>query len=200
MSDTKVPDPTPEAEAEAEAQLQRLLQRAEQGDLDVLPRLRQALDGRPDIWRYYGDLALQAEAAWLRLAAGPNVLLRETLGRKVDELKAELAGPSPSPLERLLAERVAACWLQVHYADITYPQLKDTGASLAQYAHLQRRQDAAQRRYLQAVQALLTARRLLRPALSPLDLAAKTVEERAAGGVASRRSARSPSEGVAVVN
>jgi hypothetical protein len=33
-------------------------------------------------------------------------------------------GPDPSPLEKLLVGRVVAGWLQVHYADAPYAQLR----------------------------------------------------------------------------
>jgi hypothetical protein len=107
----------------------------------------------------------------VQLLCGPNLLLRESLTRKLEELRAELGGPSPSPLERLLVARVLACWLQVHYADTAYAQLK--AASPAQHAAALKRQNAAQQRYLQAVKALATVRKLLRPALSPVDVAAR---------------------------
>ena len=103
-------------------ELARLLQRAEQGDLSVLPALRKVLDANSAIWREYGDLARHAEVSLVHLAAGPNLLLAESLARRLAELKRELAGPSPGPLERLLAERVALCWLAVHHAEIAYAQ------------------------------------------------------------------------------
>jgi len=41
----------------------------------------------------------------------------ESLLRGRVVLKAELAGPAPNPLVRLLVERVATTWLQVSYSD-----------------------------------------------------------------------------------
>ena len=163
---------------EALERLRLLLQRAEQGDEAALPALGLALDAHPEIWQRYGDLGRQAEAAWVQLVCGPNLLLRESLGRKLEELRAELGGPSPSPLERLLVARVLACWLQVHYADTAYAQLK--AASPAQHAAALKRQNAAQQRYLQAVKALATVRKLLRPPLSPVALAMRPVAEASA--------------------
>jgi hypothetical protein len=157
--------------ADALERLKQLLQRAEQGDEAVLPALGLALDAHPEIWQRYGDLGKQAEAAWVQMIAGPNLLLRESLTRKLEELRAELGGTSPSPLERLLVARVLACWLQVHYADTAYAQLR--AASPAQHSAALKRQNAAQQRYLQAVRALATVRKLLRPALSPVDVAAR---------------------------
>jgi hypothetical protein len=173
---------TPPKQDKVLEQLQRLVQRAEQGDETVLPELRAALDANPWLWERYGDLAQQSQAAWLQLIAGSNLLLQESTRRKAEQLRAELAGPGPSPLERLLVERVVACWLQTNYADASYAQLKGNGP--AQHTAALRRQNAAQQRYLQAMRALATIRKLLRPAPSPLDLAMRPVPEQPAGRLA----------------
>src|SRR5262249_60323762 len=86
----------------AQDELARLLKRAEQGDRSVLPELREALNADTNLWRHYGDLAAQAEASLILLAAGKNFLLAESLQRKLRALKDELGGESPSPLQRLL--------------------------------------------------------------------------------------------------
>jgi len=176
-------------------QLQRLVERAERGDETVLPELRVALDANPWCWQRYGDLAQESMAAWLQLIAGPNLMLHESTRRKAEQLRAELAGPGPSPLERLLVERVVACWLQTNYADAAYAQLKGNGP--AQHTAALRRQNSAQQRYLQAVKALATVRKLLRPGLSPVDLAMRPVPERPAGRLAG---ASAPAEGAPVLN
>jgi hypothetical protein len=127
-----------------------------------LPELRQVLDAHPETWQRYGDLALQAQEAWLQLISGPNLLLRESLARKLDQLKVELADTDPSPLEKLLIERATATWLQLQYADAGYAQAKANSA--AQHQALQRRQNSAQQRHLQALKMLVTVRKLLSPA------------------------------------
>src|SRR3954453_57936 len=99
------------AERTGQEELAQLLARAEQGDRSVLPELRQALDADATIWRMYGDLALQAEGSLIQLAAGKNVLMAECLLRQLSAMKDELAGDSPSPLERLLIARITATWL-----------------------------------------------------------------------------------------
>jgi hypothetical protein len=157
--------------------LQQLVARAQQGDHSVLPELRQALDGDASLWGRVGDLAVQAEAIWLNLVAGKDLFLRETVERKMKELRAELAGPGPSPLERLLVDRVVACWLQVNYADCIYPQSSAQESTPAIRQELMKRQESAQRRYLAALKALELVRKHVRPAISPVDLAARPVPE-----------------------
>jgi hypothetical protein len=143
----------------------------------LLPDLRAALDANPHIWEQYANLALQAEASLVRLAAGTNLLLAEGLLRKLHALKAELAGESPSPLVKLLAERVSACWLQVSYYDALLAQA--AGASEARLKMLQRERDAAHRRQLSAVKTLATVRKLLVPSPSPVQIATRLGREKA---------------------
>ncbi len=148
------PEPPPAA-----IDLGRLLEAARRGDPAALPALRTFLDESPDVWRHAGDLAAHAERAWVELAAGPDLLAREALSRRLASLKAELAGPAPTPLDRLLVERIAATWLQVNYADAVAAQARDISVKQAELAL--ERQDRAHRRHLAAVATLATVRRLL---------------------------------------
>jgi hypothetical protein len=91
--------------------------------------------------------------------------------RKVADLKAELAGPAASALERLLAQRVATTWLQIAHLDALAAQA--AGGSEARVKLIQRQQDAAHRRHLSAVRTLATVRKLLRPAPSPVEIASR---------------------------
>jgi hypothetical protein len=174
---TVTDDDSTAAEQATTEPLQELVRRAQEGDRAVLPLLRQALGTNPDIWQRVGDLAAQAQAAWLHLLAGADLFLYEGVQRKLDELKAELAGPAPSPLETLLVERVAACWLQTMYADALYAQARGPESTPTARHELMRRQESAQRRYLMAIKQLALVRKLLKPSLSPYALACQPVPE-----------------------
>ena len=173
------PHPDPRSDPPEEA-LAQLLKKAEQGDRTVLPQLRAALAADSSLWRSYGDLALQAEAALVQLAAGANLLLAEALQRKLQALKDEVGGRSSSPLERLLVERVSTTWLQLTYYDCLSAQA--TGASEARLKLLLRQQESAHRRHLAALRTLATVRKLLTPAPSPLQLAAGLQEKAVVAG------------------
>jgi hypothetical protein len=68
-----------------------------------------------------------------------------------------LAGPNPSPLESLLAERAALCWLTVYsYEDALARSDKLTHRD-AEFHH--RRIDAAHRRFLSSVKTLTVIRK-----------------------------------------
>ena len=165
---------------EERSRLEELVGRAMRGDREVLPALRDALDRYPALAKQAGDLAARAEDAWLDLLAGQDLFTAEAVRRQLAALRAELAGPQPSPLERLVVDRIAACFLQLQYADVTYAQARDPGASVAALREMQRRQEGAERRYQAALRQLAVIRKLLRPALSPLQLALGPVGEDAA--------------------
>lgn len=154
--------------------LDRLLAKAQEGDRSVLPALRKMLDEGSDSWDQLGDVALQAQRSLVSLYAGKNSLASEALERTLAEMRAWLEGPTTSPLERLLADRVVTCWLAVHEAERMYAgQLRGDGIiALADF--LQRRLDAAHRRYLSAIKTLAQVRRLLGPTVQ-VNIAEKQV-------------------------
>jgi hypothetical protein len=157
--------------------------------------LRHALSSDPTLWQRYGDLAEQATESWLVLLAGRDLMLHESARQKMEALRKELSGPDPSPLEKLLVERVVACWLQVHYADATYAQAKGPQHTPGLLAELMKRQESSQRRFLASVQKLALVRKLIRPAPSPLELAARNLRE---GPPATTRVPRAPSRAESV--
>jgi len=144
--------------------LRKFLKRARDGDESALPVVWKLLQEPGAVDRFGGNLAEQAELSLIRAVAGKDVLVREALTRKLELMRAELAGPQPTPLERLLVERIVACWLQVQDADVRYAQgQKD--CTFAQGEYYQRRQDRAHKRYLSAIRALALVRKLALPIL-----------------------------------
>jgi hypothetical protein len=166
-----VPDPHPEPRPPDPAgdELRAALARARRGDRAALPVLRDVL-ARPEFWQTHGDLALHAERAWIDLICGPDLVLAEALGRKTGAMKDELAGPAPTPLERLLVGRIVATWLQVSYESASQAQARDV--SLKQAELTSRRLARAHKGLLMAVGTLATVRRLLPSAPVPASAGA----------------------------
>jgi hypothetical protein len=152
-----------------------VLTRARQGDVEAFPRLRELLDHYPEIWAVYGDAAFHARAAWIEVIGGADLALKASLGRKAAALRNELVGPTSSPLEGLLAERVVASWLQLAQAEATVAQA--TNSTMKQVEFAEKRLDAAHRRHLNAIGALATLQRLIpsNPALPALETASPVV-------------------------
>lgn len=161
MPETSDPQTGRDLEAEA-GRLTDLAQRATGGDAGALGELRKALDADPGWWDRTGDVAWQAQTRWLDAYAGRDEFTKEVVRRKMGALRRELRGPGCSPLERLLVERIVLTWLVLHYAEGLYAQRMAApgGVPLDLSTHCQERIDRAQKRYLAAIKALATLRRL----------------------------------------
>lgn len=155
------PKPEIPPELPARDQLLELAERARAGDREVRPVVQELLDRCPEIWQAVGDMAAQAEIAQIELAAQGDLLVAESLTRKLAELKGELGAESASPLERLLIERVVISWLQAVYADVMLARTPPGDPRRTDF--LQKRKDRAQNGHLAAIKQLATVRKLLQP-------------------------------------
>ncbi len=144
----------------AVARANSLLPDANTGDPSALTDLRTILEDHPQLWEGVGNLAREAELALVRLVAGPNTVAKEAIRKQLDTLRRDVAGPAPSPLERLLADRVVLGWLGLAVAEGQYHRALDQGLSQGDDEFRQRRVERAQRRYLAAMKALAQVRRL----------------------------------------
>src|SRR5262249_51636526 len=103
--------------------------------------------------------------------------------------RAELGGPAPSPLERLLVERVVMTWLQTAYHDALAAQ--SAGAAEARLRLIHQQQSNSERRHLAAVKQLALVRKLLKPTPSTLQLLRYPVDE-GSGAPGTRHTRRGP--------
>lgn len=149
------------------------MKRAQKGDKATLPALRKMLENPAYIDLLGGDLARYAEESFVKALSGEDLSVREAIHAKLDALRKELLGENPTPVERLLVERVAACWLQVQDAEIRAAQ-NQTDMTFKQADFHQRRMDATNKRYLAALKALALVRKLAVPALQ-INFARKQV-------------------------
>jgi hypothetical protein len=93
-------------------------------------------------------------------------LTEEALVAHLDLMRAEVAGPDPSPLEVLLVERVCSLWLLIEVLDCLVsaqlssdlPKEQRTGMSFLR--DILKWQESVSRRYLAATKALAQVRRL----------------------------------------
>jgi hypothetical protein len=152
--------------------LMGLTDRAQKGDRTTLPALRELLKHPEAVDLLGGDLARQAQLTLIDKFSGKNLLLKESLTRKLELLRAELAGPSPTPVERLLVERIVTCWLHLHHLEMIYAGKDSLSLELGTY--YQRSLDRAQKRYLAAIKALALVRKLAVPVLQ-VNIARKQV-------------------------
>jgi hypothetical protein len=152
--------------------IRELLKRAAKGDTATLPVLRKFLENPANVEAFGGNLASYAQGLFVKSLSGGDLCVREAILSKLAAMRTELLGDNPTPVERLLVERVVSCWLQVQDADIRAAGAKDLSIKQADYH--QRRMDSANRRYLAALKALALVRKLAVPALQ-VNIARKQV-------------------------
>ena len=153
-------------------ELLALADRAQKGDETAMPALREFLKQPAYVDVFGGDLAKRAQLTIINRFSGQNLLFKESLTRKLDLLRDELAGPKPTPLEGLLVERIVACWLHLHHLEINYANKESMSLELGSY--YQRSISSAQKRYLAAIKTLAVVRKLAVPVLQ-VNIARKQV-------------------------
>jgi hypothetical protein len=83
-------------------ELRGVVDRARKGDRTSLPAVQEVLKHQAMVDLLGGNLARGAQLVLIRKLSGKDLLLQEALIHKMDSLRAELSGPNPAPLERLL--------------------------------------------------------------------------------------------------
>jgi hypothetical protein len=143
------------------AKLRDLSERAQDGDEKAVLEIRKILDGSPDLaWLFVKGPANMAESAMIgEITKDGDLASKEFLTHQLESMRVEVAGEDPSPLERLLAERVVATWLQVQLFEALYAVGMKSG-TLIQDDHRQKRLDRAHRRHLSAIRTLAQIRKL----------------------------------------
>ena len=136
-----------------------LVNRANAGDEEALAGLRYLLDECEQIWQHVGDLGKHAEMTMIKLIANGNKLIAESLARKAADMRSELSGPNPTPLEQICVQRVVAMWLEMQWTDTTFPE--PTGKTLDVQKFVLKRKDSAERRFSASVKSLMLVRKLL---------------------------------------
>lgn len=147
-----------------DADLSPLAERARKGDREAANALLRVLEGDPDrlIRLGHGNLDVLAEECLSMRELGDNLIARDAIEARLKRLRAELAGPAPTPLERLLVDRVAMTWFQLQMLELVTPT---SGKSDGWALRIDRRRDQAHRRFLSSLKALAQVRRLELPAL-----------------------------------
>jgi hypothetical protein len=137
-----------------------IMKRAELGDTSVVPALRTMLREDDDELLDAGHLARMALA---RAASKEGDLLtREIYIRQMEKDAEELAGPNPSPLEKMLAEKVAISRFRCYYYEsLSVLQLGQGTLQIDDHRH--KRLARANRDFLAACKALTQVRKLELP-------------------------------------
>jgi hypothetical protein len=134
-------------------EFQNTVDAANLGDADKLLELQQLLDKHPEIWNQLGDLSKHAVMSLVRMIAGDNRLLHESIIRSVQQLTLDLSeSQQPTTVERLLISGVVCAWLEVQLAIEKSTSLGEESLRRSRF-HLKLR-ESANRRFESSVRAL----------------------------------------------
>jgi len=141
-------------------ELREAIDRAQEGDKSALPVIRKHLADQPAIYWEMAEYARIVQGEQIKAYTGGGLYVREIMDEVVRRLREDLSGGDPSPLERLLVERIISCYLHVNYAESEYSGTVGRGARLEVAEYMQKRLDRANKRYLQALKALAQVRKM----------------------------------------
>lgn len=148
-------------------ELQTLLDKADKDDPKSKDRRALALflSKHPHLWRYVGDFMEQAALNLVDTMQSTPVA-RTAISAAADELPHDLALPGDGELERLLIQQIVLCWLRLAYVEHQFTGATMKGDNtMTQVQHWDKRLNAAQRRYLRAIETLARVRKLGVPAV-----------------------------------
>ena len=157
--------------------LQDLLRLAKYSQEDAVPEIRQILSEYPDLaWRFVHVAHFAEDALIKKMTKESDLATREIMRCQLEAMREEIAGGNPSPLERLLAERIVATWLQIQLFEGLYASGMSKSMTIAQGSYHQKRLEQTYRRHLSAIRALAQMRKLLKgTAITQINIADKQI-------------------------
>ena len=148
-------------------ELRTLSQRVEDGDKSARKELRNALrESAPEVISRASDISKRGQWALIKTVAANDPLTEEALVARLDLMRAEVAGPEPSPLEVLLTERICSLWILIEVLEMLVsvqllgdlPRERRSPMSFLQ--HVFKWQESANRRFLSSIRELARVRKL----------------------------------------
>ena len=154
----------PEAPSQAERDrqfrhtLDHVREAANRGDPRAQQAIKQCISVSPGLCQQFGNLATHAETALIKLVSGGEVLTATAITQQAARMRRDLAGPAPTLLEEMAAQRVVACWLGLQHCEMEFLHNQ---ASVHWARYWLARQAQADKLYRQAVRSLVLVRELL---------------------------------------
>jgi hypothetical protein len=147
-------------------ELKVLSEKAEGGDKEARRELRRLLRvSSPEVIAEASGIARRAEWMLVKTISAGKPLMEEALEERMHQMRLEIAGENPTPLEVLLTERVVSGWLLVETLEglIAAQYQRDVKAHRVAPTYViqqSRIVESATRRYLAAIRELATVRKL----------------------------------------
>ena len=148
------------------AALRAISEEAEGGSRNARKRLRRLVrSSSPEVIAEASDIAGRAQWMLVKTISAGEPLMEEALQERMHQMRTEIAGENPTPLEVLLTERVVAGWLLVEVLEglIAAQYQRDVKAHRVAPTYViqqSRILESATRRYLAAIKELARVKKL----------------------------------------
>jgi hypothetical protein len=159
------------------AELQALSEKVQDGEEGARAQLRLALrESAPAVIARCSTTLGTYRGMLAEKTARGDVLEREAVVLQAERMALELAGENPTPLEVLLAERVASLWILVELQEaLTAAFYYKGGARMSVVLQMARVQESAHRRYLAAIRTLAQVQKLQGPSRVQVNIGGNQV-------------------------
>jgi hypothetical protein len=164
---------TPANKITRRRELYKQVDKKNSSEEDILA-FRNELDQIPDLWRVFGDMCRQAEIQLIDTFQVPRSS-QEAMRIGMDNVRQSLGYSDASPLEKMLIDQVALCWLRLSIVELKHVNNTRGSTGIPQADYWDRTLSAAQRRYLRAIETLARVRRLLRPSAVQVNIGTQQV-------------------------
>ena len=153
-----------DASRERIRELQDLSRRVENGEENLRGQLRRAVrESSPEVIARCSNIARTYRGFLAKTASGKDPLVEEAFVKRTEMLADEIAGENASPLEVLLAERIASLWALTELQEAllsAYYSGASKNVSPTYLLQMARLQESTNRRYLAAIKTLAQVRKL----------------------------------------
>ena len=159
-------------------ELRALAQKAQDGEEGARGELRLALHrSSPAVITECSDTLRVFRSMLAEKIAAGDVLIKEATVVQAERLALELAGENPTPLEVVLAERVASLWIltELQEALMAAFYYKGRGTPPSVALQMARLQESAHRRYLAAIKTLAQVQKLQGPSRVQVNIGGNQV-------------------------
>lgn len=124
--------------------------------------IQELLKTESTLWRSAGDVVQYAADNIIdRLSSTP--LIKESIKAGHKQVKDALGYKKAGTLEKLLIENVAMCWLRWNEIEYRYTAVTAESIPIARADYWERKLNAANRRFLRALETLARVRKLTQP-------------------------------------
>lgn len=123
-------------------------------------KLRRLLDEHPALARQGGDLCRITADMLIKRSFSHQGSMRFSIERQLETMRQSLGYVEGVEPDGMLIEHILMCWLRLHDVEARLEMVLHDNSSFEVREHFEKRLNAAQRRYLRAVETLARVRKL----------------------------------------